>query len=219
MRKHTCIHAGVLCTLYAQSKACAGGLYVDHPGCCSVAQVGSCCLSLSCLTTVCCCPQICSNASCFSLGTDLRGIRRIVFLLAMAPLALSPPPGTEVEAQPRPPEKCNPCLRWQTALTIALLRAAETCFDETRRRGPEGRLRARMRANRWFRHRAPIMIEGGNPNQMVFNWERGHGGCWSEGSEGGFGEGGMVSITANAMIMTRRPTNVTETNQYPAFVA
>ena len=29
MRKHTCIQAGVLCTLYAQSKACAGGLYVD----------------------------------------------------------------------------------------------------------------------------------------------------------------------------------------------
>jgi len=38
MRKHTCIHAGVLCTLYAQTKACVGGLYVDHLGCCSVAQ-------------------------------------------------------------------------------------------------------------------------------------------------------------------------------------
>jgi len=64
------------------------------------------------------------------------------------------------------------------------------------------------------------MIEGECPNQMVFNWERGHGGCWSEGSRGGYGEGGGGdSITANAMIMKRRPTNVTETNQYPAFVA
>jgi len=41
LRKHTCIHAGALCTLYAQSKARAGGLYVDHPGCCSVAQAVS----------------------------------------------------------------------------------------------------------------------------------------------------------------------------------
>ena len=32
MRKHTCIHAGALCTLYAQSKTFAGGLYVDHLG-------------------------------------------------------------------------------------------------------------------------------------------------------------------------------------------
>jgi len=102
MRKHTCIHAGALCTLYAQSKACTGGLYVDHPGCCSVAQVGtgSCCLTLSCLITVRCCPQICSNASCCALGTDLRGIRRIIFLLAMTLLALSPPPGADVESQP-----------------------------------------------------------------------------------------------------------------------
>ena len=67
-----------------------------------------CCLSLSCLTTVRRCPQIFSNASCFALGADLRGIRSIVFLLAMALLALSPPPGAEVEAQPRPPKKCNP---------------------------------------------------------------------------------------------------------------
>jgi len=81
---------------------------------------GSRCLSLSCLTIVRRCPQICSNASCFALGTDLRGIRRIVFLLAMALLALSPPPGAEVEAQPQP-ERCNPRLRWKTALTIALL--------------------------------------------------------------------------------------------------
>ena len=111
--------------MYAQSKACTGGLYVDHPGCCSVVQVGSRCLSLSCLTTVRRCPQICSNASCFALGTDLRGIRRIVFLLAMALLALSSPPGAEVEVQPRPPEKCNPRLRWKTALTIALLQEAK----------------------------------------------------------------------------------------------
>jgi len=33
------------------------------------------------------------------------------------------------------------------------------------------------------------------------------------------GRGNGESITANAMIMTRRPTNVTETNQYSAFVA
>jgi len=125
MRKHTCIHAGALCTLYAQRRTCAGGVYVDHPECCSVVQVGSCCLSLRCWTTVCRCPQICSNASCFALGTDLQGIRRIVFLLAVALLALSPPPGAEVEAQPRPPDKCNPRLRWKTALTIALLRSAK----------------------------------------------------------------------------------------------
>jgi len=36
-----------------------------------------------------------------------------------------------------------------------------------------------------------------------------------KGMERGNGE----SIIANAMIMTRRPSNVTETNQYPAFVA
>jgi len=142
MRKHTCMHAGALCTLYAQSKACAAGLYGDHPGCCSVAQVGSRCLSLSCLTTVRRCPQICSNASCFALGTDLRGIRRIVFLLAMALLALSHPQGAEFEAQLRQPEKCNPRLRWKTVLTIALLREVKS--DLTRRRGPEGQLRARI---------------------------------------------------------------------------
>ena len=38
MRKHTFIHAGALCTLYAQSKACAGGLYLHQLGYCSVAQ-------------------------------------------------------------------------------------------------------------------------------------------------------------------------------------
>jgi len=70
------------------------------------------------LTTVRRCPQICSNASCFALGTDLRGIRRIAFLLAMALLVLSPPPGAEVEAHPGQPEKCNPRLRWKTTLTI-----------------------------------------------------------------------------------------------------
>ena len=90
---------------------------MDHPGCCSVAQVGSRCLSLSCLTTIRCCPQICSNASCFALGTDLRGIRRIVFLLTMALLALSPPSGAEVKAQPPSPEKCDPHLRWKKTLT------------------------------------------------------------------------------------------------------
>ena len=31
--------------------------------------------------------------------------------------------------------------------------------------------------------------------------------------------GNGESITVNAMIMTRRPTDVTKTNQYPAFVA
>jgi len=95
---------------------------VGHPGVGAVAQVGSRCLSLSCLTTVSHCLQICSNASCFALGTDLRGSRRIVVLLAMALLSLSPPPGGEVEVQLRPPEKYNPRLRWKTALTIALLR-------------------------------------------------------------------------------------------------
>ena len=35
----------------------------------------------------------------------------------------------------------------------------------------------------------------------------------------GMGRGNGESITANAMIMTSRPTNVTENNQYPAFVA
>jgi len=39
----------------------------------------------------------------------------------------------------------------------------------------------RCRANRRFRRctpcDTPIMIEGGSHNQMVFNWERGHGGC------------------------------------------
>jgi len=39
-------------------------------------------------------------------------------------------------------------------------------------------------ANRRFCRHAPIMIEGGSLNQMVFNWERGHGGCWFEGSRG-----------------------------------
>jgi len=95
-----------------------------------------CCLSLICLTTVCCCPQICSIASCFALGTDLQGIRRIVFLLAMALLAMSSPPGAEVETQPQPPKKCNAHLQWKRALTIALLRAAKRA--STRRRGLEG---------------------------------------------------------------------------------
>jgi len=35
----------------------------------------------------------------------------------------------------------------------------------------------------------------------------------------GMGRGNGESVTANTTIMTRRPTNVTETNQYPAFVA
>jgi len=35
----------------------------------------------------------------------------------------------------------------------------------------------------------------------------------------GMGRGNGESMTANGMIMTRRPTNVTETNQYPLFVA
>jgi len=34
---------GALCTLYAQSKACVGRMYVNHPGYCSVTQVGSRC--------------------------------------------------------------------------------------------------------------------------------------------------------------------------------
>jgi len=36
--------------------------------------------------------------SCFALGTALRGIRRIVFLLVMTLQAPSPPPCAEVEA-------------------------------------------------------------------------------------------------------------------------
>jgi len=36
--------------------------------------------------------------TCFALGTAMLGIRRIVFLLVMAPQALSPPPCAEVEA-------------------------------------------------------------------------------------------------------------------------
>ena len=35
----------------------------------------------------------------------------------------------------------------------------------------------------------------------------------------GMGRGNGESVTANTTIMTRRPTNVTETNQYSAFVA
>jgi len=54
---------------------------------------------------------------------------------------------------------------------------------------------------------------------MFFNWERGHGGCWLRVVGEGMGRGNGESITANAMIMTRRPTGVTETNQYPVVVA
>ena len=68
------------------------------------------------------------------------------------------------------------------------------------------------------------MIEGGSPNQMVFNqWsstgkeDTGDVGLSVVGE--GMGRGNVESITANAMIMTMRPTNVTETNQYPVFVA
>jgi len=63
---------------------------------------------------------------------------------------------------------------------------------------------------------------GWESHPVVLNWERGHGVCWSERSKvvgEGMGRGNGESITANAMIMTMRPTNVTETNQYPAFVA
>jgi hypothetical protein len=30
---------------------------------------------------------------------------------------------------------------------------------------------------------------GWESHPVVFNWERGHGGCWSEGSRGGYGKG------------------------------
>jgi len=94
----------------------------------------------SCLATVRPYPQICSNASCFALGTDLRGIRSIVFLLAMALLALSSPPGAEIETQPRLPEKCNPRLGWKTALMIALLREEKrilgSALSQVRPRSP-----------------------------------------------------------------------------------
>jgi len=119
-----------------------------QPECCSVAQVGNHCLSFSYLATVCHCPQICSNASCFALGTDLRGIRSIVFFLAMALQKLLSPPGAEVEARPQPPQKCNSHLPWKTALMIALLRTAKRA--STRRHGPEGQLRARVQCS-WQR--------------------------------------------------------------------
>jgi len=41
---------------------------------------------------------MCWNASCFALGTALRAIRSIVFLLAVALQALLSPPCAEVEA-------------------------------------------------------------------------------------------------------------------------
>ena len=68
--------------------------------CCSVGQVVNHCLSFSYLTTVCCCLPICSNTSCFALGTDVRVIRNIVFLLAMALLTLLSPPCAEVRLNP-----------------------------------------------------------------------------------------------------------------------
>jgi len=67
-----------------------------------------------------------------------------------------------------------------------------------------------------FRRRAPIIIESGSPNQVVFNWERGHGVCWPEGSRGGHGEGEWWGITATARIS--RYTNFSKINQYPVFV-
>jgi len=51
----------------------------------------------------------------------------------MTLLVLSPPLGAEVEPQPRLPEKCNPRLRWKTALTIALLREGRN--DWSRKEG------------------------------------------------------------------------------------
>jgi len=60
----------------------------------------------------------------------------------MTLLVLSPPPSAEVEVKPQLPEKCNPHLRWETALMIALLRAAKRVL--TRQRGLEGQLRARI---------------------------------------------------------------------------
>ena len=38
------------------------------------------------------------------------------------------------------------------------------------------------------------MIEGGSPNEMVFNGEREHGECSTEGSRGGCEEGKMVRV-------------------------
>jgi len=142
-----------------QSKACAGGLYVDHPGYSLVAQVGSrCasarCLSLSCLTTVASHryartrPVLPWALPCgasewalpcgasedrFSLGNGITS-------------AVASAVCTGRGIQPWPPEKCDPRQWWETALTIATLRAAKRA--STRLRGPERRLRARIQCPR-----------------------------------------------------------------------
>ena len=70
--------------------------------------------------------------------------------------------------------------------------------------------------NRRFRSSAPIMIEGGSPNQMVFNWKRGHGGFCPRVVGEDMGRGNCESITARARIS--RYTTVSKTNQHSAFV-
>ena len=79
------------------------------------------------------------------------------------------------------------------------------------------------------RCRAPIVgfaprvhyDRGWESHPMVFNWGRGHGGCLVRGHYGrggeGMGRGNGESITARAM--TSRYTDVSKTNQRPAFVA
>jgi len=64
------------------------------------------------------------------------------------------------------------------------------------------------------------MIKGRSPTQWSLTGKEGTGDVGPRVVGKGMGRAlSGESITANAKITTRRPTNVTETNQYPAFVA
>jgi len=63
------------------------------------------------------------------------------------------------------------------------------------------------------------MIEGGSPTQWSSTGKEDTGAVGLRVVGEGMGRGNGESITANAMIMTMRPTNVTKTNHYPAFDA
>jgi len=78
---------------------------------------------------------MCSNASCFALGTDLRGIRSIVFLLAIALLTLLSPPECRGRGSTSPTRAMQLSPTVENFPNNSTVARGERCFDEATRAG------------------------------------------------------------------------------------